>query len=137
MRRAGRDPAPLSFAQERVWFVNQLAPGNSTFNIDHALRLRYRLDPGLLTRALNEIVRRHETLRTVFRMVGDQPAQVVHEALEIQVPSSTCHTFRPSNVKPRRLDSQSRSRGGRSISRPARYCGRGCYASERPTGSFC
>ena len=84
--RAGTDPAPLSFAQERVWFVNQLAPGNSTFNIDHALRLRYRLDPGLLTRALNEIVRRHETLRTVFRMVGDQPAQVVQEALEIQVP---------------------------------------------------
>ncbi|HSU82944.1 MAG TPA: condensation domain-containing protein, partial [Thermoanaerobaculia bacterium] len=79
-RPAPRDPAgdPLSFSQERLWFLQQLAPESTAYNVPGALRLRGPLRPGLLARALGEISRRHEALRTVFREgAGGVPVQVV------------------------------------------------------------
>jgi amino acid adenylation domain-containing protein len=79
-RPAPRDPErdPLSFSQERLWFLQQLAPESSAYNVPGALRLRGPLEPGLLARALAEIARRHEALRTVFRETpGGVPVQVV------------------------------------------------------------
>jgi amino acid adenylation domain-containing protein len=79
-RPAPRDPAgePLSFAQERLWFLQRLEPGGSAYNVSGAIRLRGPLRPGVLARALGEIVRRHEALRTVFRDgPGGAPVQVV------------------------------------------------------------
>src|SRR6202035_852693 len=70
-------PLPLSFAQERLWFLDQLAPGGWAYNIPAALRLRGRLDIQAMERALVEIVRRHEALRTVFVESGGKPVQVV------------------------------------------------------------
>ncbi|WP_420127106.1 amino acid adenylation domain-containing protein [Longimicrobium sp.] len=75
--RAHRDGAPLSFAQERLWFMDQLEPGSATYNISVARRLEGALDPAVLERALGEIVRRHEALRTVFREVDGSPVQVI------------------------------------------------------------
>jgi amino acid adenylation domain-containing protein len=68
---------PLSFAQERLWFLDRLEPGNTTYNIPGAWRLGGALDEAALQRALGEIVRRHESLRTVFREVDDLPVQVI------------------------------------------------------------
>jgi amino acid adenylation domain-containing protein len=69
---------PLSFAQERLWFLAQLDAASAAYNIPNALRLRGPLDVPLLARTLSEIVRRHEVLRTTFGEVDGQPVQVVH-----------------------------------------------------------
>jgi amino acid adenylation domain-containing protein len=69
---------PLSFAQRRLWFLDQLEPGSAFYNIAAARRLRGPLAPDILGRALGEVVRRHEALRTVFPGgEGDEPSQVV------------------------------------------------------------
>ena len=64
---------PLSFAQERLWFLDQLAPGSTVYNMPGAFRLTGRLDIAALERSLNEIMRRHEALRTTFRSVEGSP----------------------------------------------------------------
>ncbi|HSF41151.1 MAG TPA: non-ribosomal peptide synthase/polyketide synthase, partial [Thermoanaerobaculia bacterium] len=71
---------PLSFAQQRLWFIDQLEPGTSLYNMPAALRAEGTLDSEVLALCLGEIVRRHETLRTVFAMVGDSPVQVIQPA---------------------------------------------------------
>jgi amino acid adenylation domain-containing protein len=73
-----RDGAlPLSFAQERLWFLDRLAQGGAAYNVLQTLRVSGALDAGALERALGEVVRRHEALRTVFRETDGVPAQVV------------------------------------------------------------
>ena len=76
---------PLSFAQERLWFLDQLQPGNAAHNICRAQRLRGPLDVASLTRALNEVVRRHEALRTCFRRDDERPVQVTSESLLLTI----------------------------------------------------
>ncbi|HEV8581217.1 MAG TPA: amino acid adenylation domain-containing protein [Thermoanaerobaculia bacterium] len=71
-------PLPLSFAQQRLWFLEQWAPGRSLFHIANALRVRGRLDVAILGRSLAEVVRRHDSLRTTFSESGGEPLQVVH-----------------------------------------------------------
>ncbi|HVR99984.1 MAG TPA: amino acid adenylation domain-containing protein, partial [Thermoanaerobaculia bacterium] len=85
-RRADDGPAPLSFSQQRLWFLDRLTPGSPAYNLFSAVRLRGALRVEALRRALNEIVRRHEVLRVRFEAVGDQPVQVVAPALEIALP---------------------------------------------------
>src|SRR4051812_48289539 len=75
--RAHRDGAPLSFAQERLWFLDRLEPGSAAYNIPVAWRLAGALDERALERALGEIVRRHEALRTTFREMDGSPVQVI------------------------------------------------------------
>jgi hypothetical protein len=75
--RSRYDPIPLSFAQQRLWFQDQLQPGNSIYNMSTALRLVGRLDIPSLERSLNEILRRHEVLRTTFPTTDGQPLQVI------------------------------------------------------------
>jgi natural product biosynthesis luciferase-like monooxygenase protein len=77
--RPERGWAPLSFAQERLWFLDELEPGNPAFNENVVLRLRGELRPGALERALAELVRRHESLRTSVVTVDGRPRQVIHE----------------------------------------------------------
>ncbi len=73
---------PLSFAQERLWFLAHLDDSGSTYNIPLALRMRGALDVAALEQSVREIVRRHESLRTTFAMTadGDAPVQVISEA---------------------------------------------------------
>ncbi len=68
---------PLSFAQQRLWFIDQLDPGSAVYNSPHPLRLRGPLDLGILARTLEQIVRRHESLRTRFSAVDGRPVQVI------------------------------------------------------------
>jgi amino acid adenylation domain-containing protein len=70
-------PLPLSFAQERLWFLDRLEPGSATYVIPAAWRLGGVLDPAALERSLSEIVRRHEALRTTFGEVDGSPVQVI------------------------------------------------------------
>ncbi|HEX2189470.1 MAG TPA: amino acid adenylation domain-containing protein, partial [Longimicrobiaceae bacterium] len=68
---------PPSFAQERLWFIDRLEPGSTVYNVPVAWRLGGALDQAALERALGEVVRRHEALRTVFREVDGSPVQVI------------------------------------------------------------
>jgi amino acid adenylation domain-containing protein len=78
IQRANRAaPLPLSHAQERLWFINQLQPNSPAYNNMGALRIEGELDVGALERAINEIIRRHESLRTVFQMGKKGPVQVI------------------------------------------------------------
>jgi hypothetical protein len=78
IRPAGRDlPLPLSFAQERLWLLHQLQPASPFYNVPAMLRLSGRLVPAALAAAVAEIVRRHEILRTGFRMTDRGPRQEV------------------------------------------------------------
>ncbi|MDT5270421.1 MAG: hypothetical protein QOH49_2607, partial [Acidobacteriota bacterium] len=79
---------PLSFAQQRLWFLDRLAPGNPLYNIPAAVRLSGRLDSAVLEQSLNEIVRRHESLRTTFAAVEGRPVQVVAPSLALQLESA-------------------------------------------------
>ena len=74
---------PLSFAQQRLWFIDQLSPGGACYNIPGSLRLLGILDRAALKSAINEIVQRHATLRTCFPAFGGRPLQVVLPALQI------------------------------------------------------
>jgi len=69
--RQSSDEVELSFAQQRLWFIDQLEPGKPTYNIPFALRLNGRLDVSALERTITEIVRRHEVLRTTFSTAAD------------------------------------------------------------------
>ncbi|WP_375509763.1 condensation domain-containing protein [uncultured Nostoc sp.] len=77
-RRSQTSPAPLSFAQQRLWFLHQIDPGNTSYNEQGIIQLIGVLDVVALEQSFNEIVRRHEALRTTFEMVEDQPVQVIH-----------------------------------------------------------
>jgi amino acid adenylation domain-containing protein len=77
---------PVSFAQQRLWFLEQLVPGNPFYNVPTAVRLTGSLDVAALEQTFNEIVRRHESLRTTFRMVSGQPVQVIAPSLSLPLP---------------------------------------------------
>ncbi len=74
---------PTSFAQQRIWFLDQWNPGNPIYNIPFALHIAGALDRPTLQRALDEIVRRHEVLRTTFHPVEGQPVQAIAPAAPV------------------------------------------------------
>src|SRR6185436_1476962 len=77
---------PLSFAQARLWLIDQLEPGSPLYNMPVALRVEGPLDAGVLALALGEIVRRHEALRTVFAAREGAPVQVIQPAAPFILP---------------------------------------------------
>ena len=84
---ASRDAQlPLSFSQQRMWLLDQLEPDTPTYNISHALRLSGTLEAEALKRSLEEIVSRHEALRTTFAAVDGEPVQVISPAIDTKLP---------------------------------------------------
>jgi amino acid adenylation domain-containing protein len=79
-------PAPLSYAQETLWFLEGLAPGLPTYNVPIWLRLRGELDPIALRAALADVVRRHESLRTYFMEQAEGPVQVTEPDVPVELP---------------------------------------------------
>jgi amino acid adenylation domain-containing protein len=85
-KRSGPGPWPLSFAQQRLWLLDQLEPGIPAYNIPMAFRLKGPLNAAALGRSFAEILRRHESLRTSFKTVGLEPLQFVAPAAAFQLP---------------------------------------------------
>ena len=83
--RTDSEQLPLSSAQERLWFLNQLEGSSATYNIPAALRITGNLVINALDKALSEIVSRHEVLRTSFRTVNGTPTQVIHPDSTINI----------------------------------------------------
>jgi amino acid adenylation domain-containing protein len=100
---------PTSFAQQRLWFLDRLAPGNPFYNVSTALRLKGAIDFTALKQTFNEIVHRHETLRTTFLVVDGQHLQAISPSLRIPIPL----------IDLRNLDSQARELQLRQIATAA------------------
>lgn len=83
----GQTTMPLSTAQERFWFLDQLTPGSAINNIPVALRLHGDLDTDALARALNEVIRRHDTLRSTYRLEQGRPVQSIAPHVYADIPS--------------------------------------------------
>ena len=84
-------PIPLSWGQQQLWLVEQLYPGNTAYNILFSLRLSGSLDIPLLTKCLNQILARHEAIRTAIIMVDGQPTQRIMPASTIPLPLIDIH----------------------------------------------
>ena len=80
--------APLSFAQERMWFLDQFLPNNSFYSLPMSLSIKGTLDADVLHKSLQEIVRRHAVLRTRFEMGETQPMQVIDPSAPLEMPLS-------------------------------------------------
>ncbi|HEX8853874.1 MAG TPA: condensation domain-containing protein, partial [Pyrinomonadaceae bacterium] len=86
IRAVARDGRlPLSFAQQRLWFLEQLEPGSALYDCPGAARLRGSLDVPALEASLNDIIRRHESLRTRFETVAGEPVQVIGEGQTLRL----------------------------------------------------
>jgi amino acid adenylation domain-containing protein len=85
-RRADGRPAPLSFAQQRLWLLDLLEPGSTAYNMPLLARLRGELAPAVLAASLGEIVRRHDALRTTFHSADGVPVQVVSPPAGLPLP---------------------------------------------------
>src|ERR671929_1545371 len=87
MSRSSPEPrAPLSFAQQRLWFLHQLEGTSGEYHVPEAFVLRGDLDRDALRRALDALVARHESLRTRFPTVDGEPVQVVEPELRLELP---------------------------------------------------
>jgi amino acid adenylation domain-containing protein len=99
-----RDRAiPLSFAQQRLWFLDQFEPGSALYNIALPLRFSFAVDANLMEGALNKLIVRHESLRTMFDVSEGQPMQVIAPSLTISLP---VHDLRPLSESARAAESE-------------------------------
>jgi acyl carrier protein len=81
--RAATGPAPLSFGQQRLWLLDQFQPGSAFYNMPLVMQIDGPLDTAALEHSLNEILRRHEILRTTFASINGEPAQVIAPELRL------------------------------------------------------
>ncbi|MCP4655201.1 MAG: AMP-binding protein, partial [bacterium] len=87
MVRISRDrEPPLSFAQQRLWFLDQFEPDSTVYNVPHTFRLGGASSPAVLERVVNEVVRRHEVLRTTFAATAGRPHQLIAAELRLPLP---------------------------------------------------
>ena len=76
---------PLSFAQQRLWFIDQLEPGNVQYNVPGAVRIHGKIDPARLDKSINLLIERHEILRTTFHTVEGEGKQKIHSDFKQQL----------------------------------------------------
>ena len=84
-RRTGRDRPPISFSQQRLWFLDQLEPGSTAYNMPFPMRVRGKLDIEALQRSVDALVGRHEALRTTFASESGKPVQVIRPEARVLV----------------------------------------------------
>ena len=118
-RRSGLERVPLSYAQQRLWFLDQLRPGNAFYNMPAAVRLKGEVDGAALERALGEVVRRHEVLRTRYVSEQGRAWQVVEEWTD------GSWKWRKQAARARRWIGPGRKPASRSIWSGDRCCGPG------------
>ncbi|HZN08580.1 MAG TPA: condensation domain-containing protein, partial [Pyrinomonadaceae bacterium] len=95
---------PLSFAQQRLWLLDRIAPGNPFYNIPLAIPIAAYLDLRALEKALNAIVARHESLRTTFRVVDNEPVQLVHPKLELTISITDLSSLSAAELRTREVE---------------------------------
>ena len=95
-RRNDSTAAPLSYSQQRLWFLEQLEPGSPAYHIPAIFNLEGELDVPALTFSLNEIVQRHEALRTTFLTINGQPSQHVADDVAITLPVEDLQSMLPA-----------------------------------------
>src|SRR5262249_50012334 len=83
-KRPDRDSASLSFAQRQMWVIDQMTPGNPAYNVPVGYRIKGALDVTALEDSVNEIIKRHEVLRTTFAVKDGEPLQFIHPTLTIK-----------------------------------------------------
>ncbi len=83
---ADGDQLPLSYAQQRLWFLNQLMPGSNAYNLPAEMSLNVPISFSTLEQSFSELLRRHEALRTTFVLVGSHPVQRINPALSFRLP---------------------------------------------------
>jgi amino acid adenylation domain-containing protein len=89
------DNLPLSFAQQRLWFFDQLEPGSPVYNLSRSVKLQGQLKVAALEQSINEIIRRHEVLRTAFQTRDGEPVQVILPEISIKLPVVDLRSFSP------------------------------------------
>ncbi|MBU4630248.1 amino acid adenylation domain-containing protein [Pseudomonas sp. BF61] len=82
---AGRDPVPLSFAQQRLWFLQQFDPQSHAYNLPRAIAIKGPVDACALEAALNQVINRHDILRTAFRNTDGTPLQVIDQGAQLNL----------------------------------------------------
>jgi non-ribosomal peptide synthetase component F len=105
---------PTTVGQRRFWLLDQLKPGNPALNVPLAARLKGRLDRAILERAINEIVRRHEILRTSFRTLDNEVVQVIHPQGSIRLDSYDVTGY-PESEREARMEQLMLEEGARSF----------------------
>ncbi|HVW47681.1 MAG TPA: condensation domain-containing protein, partial [Solirubrobacterales bacterium] len=93
------EEAPLSVVQEAIWYTSRLHPRRLTYNETIPIRKRGSLDAEVLERALRELVRRHESLRTNLRVVDGRPVQVVGEVPDLELPAVDLSHLDPAEAE--------------------------------------
>jgi len=86
---------PLSFAQQRLWFLAQLEPESPFYNLPEIYRISGPLKPDVLEKSFNEVVKRHEALRTTFQNRNGEPVQTIHEPFEVRIPVTNLTALSP------------------------------------------
>ncbi len=86
VRVSRENPLPLSFSQQRLWFLDRLKPDNPTYNIPSAIRFKGKLDIAALKKSIEDLVKRHEILRTCFGESDGQPVQIISENYKVELP---------------------------------------------------
>ncbi|MFE4130544.1 non-ribosomal peptide synthase/polyketide synthase [Peribacillus sp. YIM B13482] len=104
MQKKEKETLPLSYAQQRLWFMDRFNPNSSLYNIPTVWRLKGHWLPGALEKGLNRLIERHESLRTVFKEVGDQPVQHIVEYLSGKLPVED-YSHLPLEVKEKEIES--------------------------------
>ncbi|HEY0781314.1 MAG TPA: condensation domain-containing protein, partial [Thermoanaerobaculia bacterium] len=113
-RRQREAEPPLSFGQERLWFLDRLEPGSAAYSLPFALAFEGSLDPALLARSVAEVVRRHEVLRTTYAVTGEgRPFQVVADAVATPLPLVDL-----SSLPPARREAETRALAVAEARRP-------------------
>ncbi|MFZ1289537.1 MAG: amino acid adenylation domain-containing protein [Melioribacteraceae bacterium] len=80
-----RNNFPLSFSQQRLWFLDQIEPNSAFYNVPFAVKIKGNFDFGYLTYSINQVIKRHEILRTTFENIDGKPIQKVHESFDINL----------------------------------------------------
>ncbi len=86
VRTSREEPLPLSFSQQRLWFLDKLKPDNPTYNIPSAIRFKGNLNLPVLRKSIEALLKRHEILRTCFGELEGQPIQIISERFSVELP---------------------------------------------------